>query len=184
MSAHVAASLIAVVLASCAAWAGSSNSLMDVSPDGTRLLVSNADNGTVTVVDVAAGKSSTKSRSATNPKASPGSAAAPWPPSPFTATTLLSSSTPRRVRWSRSCTWPTNRTASSPADGSRAYVTHEYPGIVSEIDLKERQGAARDPGRLHGPRHRPRRRREKALRHRVLHRLAPRRGPRGRQGGR
>src|SRR6516165_5935141 len=36
--------------------AGSSNSLMDVSPDGTRLLVANADNGTVTVVDTAARK--------------------------------------------------------------------------------------------------------------------------------
>src|SRR5947208_6401795 len=31
--------------------AGTSNSLMDVSPDGTRLLVANPDNGTVTVLD-------------------------------------------------------------------------------------------------------------------------------------
>ena len=31
--------------------AGTSNSLLDVSPDGTRLLVTNSDNGTVTVVD-------------------------------------------------------------------------------------------------------------------------------------
>ena len=36
--------------------ANSSNSLMDVSPDGTRLLVANPDNGTVTVVDTAARK--------------------------------------------------------------------------------------------------------------------------------
>src|SRR5262249_25061618 len=34
--------------------AGTSNSLMDVSPDGTRLLVTNADNGSVTVVDTLA----------------------------------------------------------------------------------------------------------------------------------
>src|SRR5437588_1030417 len=36
--------------------AGTSNSLLDVSPDGTRLLVANADNGTVTVVDTKARK--------------------------------------------------------------------------------------------------------------------------------
>ena len=38
------------------AHAGSSNSLMDVSADGTRLLVVNSDNGTVTVVDAVARK--------------------------------------------------------------------------------------------------------------------------------
>src|SRR5712664_2450773 len=36
--------------------AGTSNSLLDVSPDGMRLLVANPDNGTVTVVDTAARK--------------------------------------------------------------------------------------------------------------------------------
>src|SRR5713226_5917000 len=36
--------------------AGSSNSLLDVSPDGAWLLVTNSDNGTVTVVDLAASK--------------------------------------------------------------------------------------------------------------------------------
>src|SRR4051794_6223040 len=38
------------------AFAGSSNSLMDVSPDGTRLVVANTDSGTVTVVDLAGRK--------------------------------------------------------------------------------------------------------------------------------
>src|SRR5262245_19471897 len=33
--------------------AGTSNSLLDVSPDGARLLVANTDNGTVTVIDTA-----------------------------------------------------------------------------------------------------------------------------------
>src|SRR5581483_10200313 len=36
--------------------AGSSNSLMDLAPDGSRLLVANADSGTVTVVDTATRK--------------------------------------------------------------------------------------------------------------------------------
>ena len=33
------------------AHAGDSNSLMDVSPDGKRLIVANPDNGTVTIFD-------------------------------------------------------------------------------------------------------------------------------------
>src|SRR5437588_10648983 len=48
--------LVTVACAAPAAHAGSSNSLMDVSPDGTRLLVANADNGSVSVVDTAARK--------------------------------------------------------------------------------------------------------------------------------
>src|SRR5580658_5635562 len=36
--------------------AGSSNSLMDVTPDGKTLLVANRDNGSVTVVDIASRK--------------------------------------------------------------------------------------------------------------------------------
>src|SRR6516225_4038054 len=38
------------------AFAGTSNSLLDVSPDGKLLLAANRDNGTVTVVDTAARK--------------------------------------------------------------------------------------------------------------------------------
>ena len=49
-------SLLAVCLLAPLAVGGASNSLMDVSPDGTRLLVANTDSGTVTVVDLAARK--------------------------------------------------------------------------------------------------------------------------------
>src|SRR5207245_1110195 len=54
--------ILAIFLTMSALWfgalahAGSSNSLMDVSADGTRLLVVNSDNGTVTVADTAARK--------------------------------------------------------------------------------------------------------------------------------
>src|SRR5438128_11295501 len=52
---RIAAILLLVIV--CApistAQAGASNSLLDVTPDGSRLLVANADNGTVTVVDTA-----------------------------------------------------------------------------------------------------------------------------------
>jgi YVTN family beta-propeller protein len=43
---------LALVLAAVPARAGSSNSLLDVSPDGLRLLVANTDTGTVTVVNL------------------------------------------------------------------------------------------------------------------------------------
>ena len=57
MPARIAACLLPALLALPApARAGASNSLMDVSPDGARLLVANADNGTVSVVDTAARK--------------------------------------------------------------------------------------------------------------------------------
>src|SRR5215468_5346238 len=43
---------VAACLLPSLALAGPSNSLMDVHPDGSRLLVANADNGTVSVVDL------------------------------------------------------------------------------------------------------------------------------------
>src|SRR5579859_5062770 len=51
-----AAFLIALLVIVPAVRANSSNSLMDVSSDGSLLLVANPDNGTVTVVDPAARK--------------------------------------------------------------------------------------------------------------------------------
>ena len=57
MPCRIAAALLLQYLVTVPiAVAGTSNSLMDVSPDGTRLLVANTDNGTVTVVDTAARK--------------------------------------------------------------------------------------------------------------------------------
>src|SRR4051794_9002322 len=48
--------LVAAAAFAPAALAGSSNSLLDVSPHGTRLLAANTDAGTITVVDLAARK--------------------------------------------------------------------------------------------------------------------------------
>ena len=47
---------VLLLLVSPTLMAGTSNSLMDVSSDGRRLLVANTDRGTVTVVDLAARK--------------------------------------------------------------------------------------------------------------------------------
>ena len=49
---RILASLLFAAGSMSIAHAGSSNSLMDVSSDGTRLLVANTDSGTVTVVDL------------------------------------------------------------------------------------------------------------------------------------
>ena len=45
-------SLLASLLCVAPLFAGASNSLLDVSPDGKLLAVANTDNGTVTVVDL------------------------------------------------------------------------------------------------------------------------------------
>src|SRR5262249_70567 len=44
---------LALLFAALPVLAGSSNSLMDVSPDGSRLIVANPDNGSVAVIDPA-----------------------------------------------------------------------------------------------------------------------------------
>jgi hypothetical protein len=71
MSSRFAARLCLIVLLSLAVGrsdAGSSNSLMDITPDGSRLLVANGDNGSVTVVDTARTAWSRAARRARNPR--------------------------------------------------------------------------------------------------------------------
>ena len=176
----------AFVTCAASANAGTSNSLMDVSPDGTRLLVANADNGTVTVVDTVDAQGAARDRGRRQARGRhldrhrPARRRHRLPRGPRRLRRRR-----RRARSSRSSASPTSPTASSPRkDGSRAWVTHEYPGTVSEIDLKAQQGAARDHGRLDGARHRPAPRREAAVRHRVLHRRPARRRSEERQGRR
>ena len=71
------------------------------------------------------------------------------PSSRCTRTTPWSSSTPSRARSPRSCRWAPSPTASSPTRrAAPAWVTHEYPGTVSEIDLQKETVVARDQGRL------------------------------------
>jgi YVTN family beta-propeller protein len=122
------------------AHAGSSNSLMDVSPDGTRLLVANPDNGTVTVVDTVARKNLREIQVGEKPEG------VTWiGPSPLAAATIYHEDTvvffnTENGRIVKKLVVPdepygivTNK------DGTRAWVTHEYPGLVSEIDLAEQK---------------------------------------------
>ena len=63
-----------------------------------------------------------------------------WPPSRSTERTCSSSSTPTRARSSTKLKVPAEPYGIvANKDGTLAYVTHEYPGTVSEIDLKERK---------------------------------------------
>src|SRR5258708_6236025 len=116
--------------------ANSSNSLMDVSPDGTRLLVANPDNGTVTVVDTAARKA------AREIKAGDKAEGVTWIGSgPLAAVAAYHEN---KVVIFNADDGRTVATVAVPAEpygivsnqsGSRLWVTHEYPGLVSEIEL-------------------------------------------------
>jgi YVTN family beta-propeller protein len=122
------------------AQAGSSNSLMDLSPDGTRLLVANADNGTVTVVDTAARKALREIKVGDKPEGVTWIGAGP-----LAAVAVYRANRVVFVDTAAGKVVETLQVAAEPygivatRDGTRAYVTHEYPGTVSEIDLKARK---------------------------------------------
>ena len=122
------------------AHAGSSNSLMDVSADGTRLLVVNSDNGTVTVVDAVARKPLREIPIGEKPEG------VTWIGSgPLAAATVYHED---KIVFFNAEDGHVLKTLAVPdepygivsnKEGTRAWVTHEYPGLVSEIDLKEQK---------------------------------------------
>ncbi len=123
-----------------AVWAGSSNSLMDVSPDGTRLLVANPDNGTVTVVDTAAHKALREIQVGEKPEG------VTWIGNgPLAAVTVyrddqvvfFDAHAGQIVKKLAVTVEPYGIVASQ--DGRRAWVTHEYPSLVSELDVQAHQ---------------------------------------------
>jgi YVTN family beta-propeller protein len=131
---------IALLAAACAvpgARANTSNSLMDVSPDGALMLVANPDSGTVTVIDTAARKKvheipvGEKPEGVTWVGAGPLAAVAVYHED---RVVFLDAREGRVVNRLAVADEPYGIVASP--DGGRAWVTHEYPGTVSEIDLK------------------------------------------------
>jgi YVTN family beta-propeller protein len=120
--------------------AGTSNSLLDVSPDGKRLLAANADNGSVTVIDTVARKALREIRVGEKPEG------VTWiGGGPLAAVTLYHEN---RIAFIDTGTGKVLNKLSVPAEpygivsdkqGKRAWVTHEYPGLVSEIDLQARK---------------------------------------------
>jgi YVTN family beta-propeller protein len=142
MSSRFAAPLLVVFLLVCpqAAWAGSSNSLMDVSPDGTRLIVANPDNGTVSVLDTAARRKLHEIKVGDKPEG-----ATFLGNGPLAAVAVYHENLVVFVDTTTGGVVQKLPVAHEPygivttRDGSRLYVSHEYPGTVSEIDAKERK---------------------------------------------
>jgi YVTN family beta-propeller protein len=137
MLSRCTAGTVAVVLfaLSSPVLAGSSNSLLDLSPDGSRLLAANADNGTVSVIDTATRKVlhevpvGDKPEGVTWIGGGPLAAVAVYREDKVV---FLDAAAGKVVATLPVATEPYGIVATR--DGKRLYVTHEYPGTVSEID--------------------------------------------------
>ena len=120
--------------------AGNSNSLLDVSPDGTRMLIANTDSGSVSVVDLKARKLLHEIPVGDTPESVswiPGTTlgvATLWGEDKLI---ILDAATGRVVHTITVPDEPYGVVVTG--DGKRAYVTHDYPGTVSEIDLASRK---------------------------------------------
>ncbi|GIW81747.1 MAG: hypothetical protein KatS3mg105_3554 [Gemmatales bacterium] len=136
----IALSLVVSVVVYQAGWAGTSNSLLDVSPDGSLLLVTNSDNGTVTVVDTKAQKAIHEIAVGDKPEG------VTWIGNgPLAAVTV---NREHKVVFFNPRSGKIIKTLKVPFEpygivantaGTRAWVTHDYPGLVSEIDTKTMQ---------------------------------------------
>jgi YVTN family beta-propeller protein len=122
------------------AMAGSSNSLMDISPDGTRLIVANSDNGTVTVIDTAKHEKLREIAVGDKPEG------VTWIGNgPLAAVTIYHDDRIALIDTESGKTMQTLDVDDEPYGivsdkaGKRAWVTHDYPGVVSEIDLLTRK---------------------------------------------
>jgi YVTN family beta-propeller protein len=132
--------LAALLLVPSLALAGSSNSLLDVSPDGKRLAAVNADNGTVSIIDLKERKKLHEVEVGDKPEG------AAWAgDTSIIAVTVyreakvvfIDADKGKVVAELEVDVEPYGIVATK--DGKTAYVTHEYPGKVSEIDLKSRK---------------------------------------------
>ncbi len=141
---------LAVLLLPGLSLAGSSNSLLDVSPDGKRLTAVNADNGTVSIIDLKSRKVIHEVPVGDKPEG------ATW----VGDTTVLAVTVYRddRVVFIDADKGKAIESLDvddepygivATRDGKTAYVTHEYPGKVSVIDLKTRKVIKQLPAGSH-----------------------------------
>ena len=133
-------SLSALLLSAAVAVAGSSNSLLDVRPDGKQLLVANADGGTVTVVALDARRAVREVPVGDHPEG------VAWVGNgPLAVVTVYRDDKLVFVDTSTGKVVETLKCAAEPygvvttKDGKRAFVSHDYPGLVSEVDLTARK---------------------------------------------
>ena len=130
--------LLAGLLAAPAA-AGSSNSLLDVSPDGKRLVVANTDSGTVTLVDLVTRKAVREVAAGDHPEG------VSWVgDGPLAVVTVYGDDKVLLLDTAAGTVVHTFAVADEPygvvvtRDGKFAYVSHDHPGSVSELDLQAR----------------------------------------------
>jgi YVTN family beta-propeller protein len=129
------ATLTALMLAGSGVRAGTSNSLLDVSPDGQRLLVANTDNGTITVVDTTDRKAVREIAVGRQPEGVSWIGAGP-----LAAVTLYFEDKVALIDADAGTVVATIPVAADPygivasPDGRRLWVTHDHPACVSEID--------------------------------------------------
>lgn len=117
--------------------AGSSNSLMDVSPDGAWLLVANPDNGTVTVVDTGARKAVREIQVGEKPEGVCWIGDGPRAAVTVYHEDLVVFFDAHDGRLIKKLTVPDEPYGIvANKAGTVAWVTHEYPGLVSELDLQ------------------------------------------------
>jgi YVTN family beta-propeller protein len=120
--------------------AGTSNSLMDVSPDGKLLLVANSDNSTVTVVDTASRKALREIKVGDKPEGVTWIGAGP-----LAAVTVYREDRVVFLDAEKGQVIERLKVANEPygivsnKSGTKAWITHEYPGTISEIDLASRK---------------------------------------------
>ena len=122
--------------------AGTSNSLLDVSPDGKLLLAANNDNDSVSVVDTVARKVLREIKVGRKPEGVTWIGRGPLAAATLyndNAVILFDAQSGKKVQTIPVAHEPYGIVADR--EGRRAWVTHEYPGIVSEIDLKARKVA-------------------------------------------
>ncbi|MBX9625651.1 MAG: c-type cytochrome [Gemmataceae bacterium] len=119
---------------------GSSNSLLDVTPDGRRLVVASTDQGTVSVVDAKGRKKLCEVPVGDHPEG------VSWVGNgPLALVTVWGDDKLVWVDADAGKVVHTLAVADEPygvvvtKDGSRAYVSHDYPGIVAEIDVAARK---------------------------------------------
>lgn len=122
------------------AQAGTSNSLMDVSPDGTRLLVAHTDRGTVSVVDLATRTPGPELPAGDHPEG------VSWVGNgPLALATVYGDDTVIFYDTAANKVLHVLAVGDEPygivvtPDGTRAYVSHDYPGAISEIDIPARK---------------------------------------------
>ncbi len=134
---HVFLSLAGLLLLGAPVSAGSSNSLMDVSPDGKRLIVANTDNGTVTIIDTAKPAKLREIAVGEKPEG------VTWIGNgPLAAVTIYSEDRIAMIDTDSGKLVQSLAVDDEPYGivtdraGRHAWVTHDYPGLISEIDLQ------------------------------------------------